>query len=324
MSTAIAEFPSPNSPPAVKKPEPARPRAIASKLKAKSPALHEPTKPKILIFGPPGVGKTWFSLDFPACYYIDTEAGAARTHYMDKLTKSGGMVMGPEEGALDFDTVIGQLQALTTEKHAFKTVVIDSISKLYNVAIAMEAARLGDKDVFGASKKPAIAAMRQLVNWINRMDMNVILISHQKEEWGQDAKGDRVQIGHTFDAWDKLAYELDLAVQVAKQGPTRVGIVKKSRLVGFPDNDRFEFAYPVFAERYGKDIIEKAPAPVELASADQVSEIVRLVDLIKLPEEEVQKWHNKAGVATWAEMSSDQAKKIISHIQNKITPAAAV
>ena len=47
-----------------------------SKLKAKDPVNAEPSKPKMLIFGKPGVGKTWGALDFPSCYYIDTEGGA--------------------------------------------------------------------------------------------------------------------------------------------------------------------------------------------------------------------------------------------------------
>ena len=46
-----------------------------SRLKAVAPKAAEPSKPKMLLFGKPGIGKTWFSLDFPACYYIDTEVG---------------------------------------------------------------------------------------------------------------------------------------------------------------------------------------------------------------------------------------------------------
>jgi hypothetical protein len=292
---------------------------MTSKLKAKPPEQHEPTKPKILIYGPPGVGKTWFSLDFPNCYYIDTEGGATRTHYMEKLTKSGGMVMGPEEGALDFEAVIGQFQALATEKHEFKTVVVDSITKLFNTAVAQEAERLGSKDAFGASKKPAVAFMRRLVNWINRVDMNVVLISHQREEWGQDATGQRVSIGHTFDCWDKLEYELDLAFKAIKQGSSRYGVVRKSRLLGFPDLTQFELSFAKFAELYGKEVIQKKGASIELATAEQVEEINRLVSILKPAEEDVQKIWNKAGAATWAELTKDQAAAVVASYTKKIS-----
>src|SRR4051812_44887619 len=109
-----------------------------SKLKAKDPQTAEPSKPKILIFGKPGVGKTWTSIDFPSCYYIDTEGGADLAHYTEKLKKAGGVYMGPEDGSLDFPTVIEQFQALASEKHEFKTVIVDSISKLFNTAVANE------------------------------------------------------------------------------------------------------------------------------------------------------------------------------------------
>ena len=293
---------------------------MATKLKAKAPSQVEPSKPKILIYGASGVGKTWFSLDFPNCFYIDTEGGASRTHYMEKLTKSGGMILGPEDGSLDPDVVISQFQALATEKHPFKTVVVDSITKLYNTVIANEAERLGDKDAFGASKKPALAFMRRLVNWIHRLDMNVVLICHQKEEWGQDAQGNRTQTGVTFDCWDKIEYELDLAFQVTKQGSSRYGSVRKSRLIGFPDREKFALGYEEFAVRYGKDVIEKAVVAITLANAEQVAEIERLASVIKMTDDEKQKWLTKASASDWNELSTEQAEKAITALLAKINP----
>lgn len=295
---------------------------MATKLKAKPPEQHEPSKPKILIFGPPGVGKTWFSLDFPSVYYIDVEQGAARTHYMEKLTRSGGMVMGPDEGALDFETVIDQFKALATEKHAFKTVVVDSITKLFNTTIANENERLlkaGKKDEFGTSKKPAIACMRRLVAWVQRLDMNCILISHQKEEWGQDSKGERVCVGQTFDCWDKLEYELDLALRASKQGPSRYAHVRKTRLLGFPEGEQFPLDFPSFAERYGKDVIEKAGEVIALATPEQVAELLRLTDLLKTSDEDIQKIWTRANASAWTELDTTQAAKTIKFYTDKLT-----
>ena len=76
-----------------------------SRLKAVAPKAAEPSKPKVLIFGKPGVGKTWQALDFPSVYYIDTEGGADLAHYTDKLERSGGVYRarllqgGPDQGA---------------------------------------------------------------------------------------------------------------------------------------------------------------------------------------------------------------------------------
>ena len=287
-----------------------------SKLKAVDPKQAEPSKPKILIFGKPGVGKTWTSLDFPGVYYIDTEGGADLGHYTDKLKNSGGVYFGPEQGSLDFETVIGQVQGLATEKHDFKTVVIDSISKLYNTAISDEAERLGDKDTFGASKKPAIAYMRRLVNWLTRLDMNVILVAHEKAEWGL-VNGQRAEIGATFDAWEKLEYELHLCLHIIKAGPNRNARVRKSRLTGFPDGDGFKWSYQDFADRYGKDIIEKRSVAIQLATAKQLEELKQLFDVVKLPDGQEAKWLKAANAETWAEADAEKVQKTIDFIREK-------
>lgn len=291
-----------------------------TKLKAVDPKTAEPSKPKILVFGKPGFGKTWTSLDFPGVYYIDTEGGADLEHYTDKLKKSGGVYFGVEQGSLDFNEVIGQIQALATEEHNYKTVVIDSITKIYNLEIAKEAERLGDKNAFGADKKPAIAMMRRLINWLTRVDMNVILIAHEKPQWGIDAKGERTEIGTTFDCWDKLEYELHLCLNIIKMGNNRLAKVKKSRLMGFPDASTFAWSYEEFAERYGKDIIEKKSQVLVLATPAQLQELVALLDVVKLPESQQEKWFTAANVTSFGEMDSAKLDAILAYLKSKTVP----
>ena len=289
--------------------------AAKSKLLAVDPKSAEPQKPKILIYGKPGVGKTFASLDFPNVYYIDTERGAALSHYTDKLKASGGAYMGPEQGSLDFETVIAQIQALATEDHGFKTIVIDSISKLYNLSISSEVERLGDKDAYGASKKPAIAYMRRLINWLSRVDMSVILIAHEKSEWGLNNKGERVEIGQTFDAWEKLEYELDLCMNIIKAGPTRSARVRKSRLLEFPDASTFPWSYKDFATKYGLSVIEKQSVKIELSTPEQLEEMKRLFSIVKLPDGQEDKWLKKANADGWDEVSTDTMDKVLKHIK---------
>lgn len=289
-----------------------------SKLKAKDPLSTEPTKPKLVIYGAPGVGKTWFSLSFPAVYYIDTEGGASRSHYMERLSKSGGRYLGPEDGANDFSVIIDQAKALATEKHSFKTLVIDSITKPFLTSISTQAELLGDKNAFGADKKPAIAAIRRLIAAVHRLDMNVVFIAHEKTEWGILSNGERGEIGKVADVYDKLMYELDLGFHVVKRGPMRQAIVKKSRLMGFPESETFELNYDEFAKRYGKDVIEKAATVIVLATPEQVAEINRLVELLKIDSETIEKWLEKANADTIAEFNTEQAAKVITALKAKI------
>lgn len=303
---------------------PAKP-ARKSKLLAVSPETVEPKKPKVLIWGNAGVGKTWFSLEFPGCFYIDTERGAERDHYRAKLKASGGAYLGPEQGSLDFDVVIGQLEALATEVHPYKTVIIDSITKLFNTAIIEEQMRLEDtkkKDEYGASKKPAIRQLNKLLLWINKVDMNAIIIGHEKDQYTVVQGGQREATGRTFDAHDKLDYELDFNLRVTKIGKgdsaKRFATVGKSRLIGFKEGDQFDFSYAEFAERYGRDVIEKEVKPVVLASPEQISEISKLMEVVKIPEDWQLKCFTKLGVDSWAETDTDQIDKAIQFLKGRL------
>jgi DNA polymerase III delta prime subunit len=297
-----------------------KPVARKSKLLAVSPEAVEPKKPKILIYGPPGVGKTWTALDFPNVYYFDTEGGADLSHYREKLKAAGGMYFGPEQGSLDFDAVIGQVEALATEDHQYKTMVFDSITKLFNAAITDEQIRMenaGKKDEFGASKKGPVRQMARLIRWINRADMNAVVIAHQKPLWGMN-NGQREEIGQTFDAWEKLEYELHLVLRIAKLGngeaAKRFANIGKSRLVGFPEGTKFDWSYQEFAGRYGKDVIEKAGSKVVLATPEQVAEIESLLKVVKLPDGVTEKWFTKAGVDSFAEMDTDTIAKCVGYV----------
>lgn len=295
-----------------------------SKLKAKPPESIDPGHIKAILFGRPGAGKTWLALGFPTPYYIDTEGGARLLHYTERLTKAGGSYMGPSEGANDLASIVEQVQALATEQHDYKTLVIDSISKPFMTAIANEQERLGDKDAFGASKKPAVAQMRRLINWLQRLDMNVFLIAHEVSEWGL-VNGQRTEIGKTADVYDKLLYDLDLTLQIrAHSAKRRDAVVFKTRLTGFPAGDVImlqdgeDKGYEEIASRYGRDFIEKTAEPIQVATADQVDQIKKLFDALNMPEEQITKLLTKANAETVAEMDSQTAGKLIAWLKAKI------
>lgn len=288
-----------------------------SKLKAKAPEITEQGHIKMLVYGPTGVGKTWLTLAFPGLYYIAPESGAEQNHYKQRLLDAKGVYLGPDDGTLDPEFLIGQMQALATEKHDHKTLAVDSITKIYQTIIAQEAERLGDKDAFGASKKPAVSFMRRLVNWTSRLDMNCLFIAHESTEYGL-VGGQRQEIGKQADVWDKLAYELDLVIQAIKQGPSRIAIVRKSRLIGFPEGDRFPLEYAEFASRFGKGAIEAKPKLITLATSEEVAEVNRLLGILKTEPDEIQKWLTKAKAESFAEMSQEQILKVTAFLTTKI------
>lgn len=283
-------------------------------LKAKQPEEVKVSKPKFMIYGESGVGKTFFALDFPKPYLIDTEGGAVREQYQAKLKKVGGAYFGKDEGSQDFKAVINEVRELCTTKHEYKTLIIDSFTYLYMLEAA-EAEAKGGSD-FGRDKKAANVPTRQLISQLEKCDLNVILICHSKQSWERRGK-DIINTGTTFDGYEKLEYILDLAIEIIKGGKTFY--VKKSRIVGLPQGDSFPLSYDKFADIYGKSVIEAPAVPIILATKEQVERLKELIEGLKVNEETIDKWLTKCGVEKFDDMSSDQINSLISHCENQLS-----
>ncbi len=282
-------------------------------LKAKQPEEVKATKPKMLISGESGVGKTFFALEFPVPYLFDTEGGATREQYQAKLKKSGGVYFGKDEGSQDFKAVIEETKALCTTKHSYRTAIYDSFTYLYMLEAAIAEADKGSD--FGRDKKMANIPTRQLMSQLEKLDMNIILICHSKQKWERKGK-DIIDAGSTFDGYDKLEYMLDLWIEIPKGGKTF--IVRKSRIDSLRQGDSYPLSYDKFAELYGKEVIEKPSVPIVLATGEEVSRLNTLVEGLKVDAETVGKWLTKCEVDAFEDMSQAQIQSLIAYCEKKI------
>ena len=268
---------------------------------------------KALFYGEAGVGKTTAAISFPKVYLIDTEKGSVNDQYVDAINKNGGAVFQ----TTDFDDLVHEIKSLLTEKHDYITVVIDPLTTLYNDLLDKSEKEVGSD--FGRHYAHSNKKMKQLLNLLLRLQMNVIITCHSKNEYGPNLS----VLGKTYDGYKKLDYLFDLCVEIQKRGKERVGIVKKSRIESFPDGETFPFSYDEIAKRYGKEILEQDSVPEKIASPDQIKELTRLVDLLKIPPETIDKWLDKSRSTSFSEMPEEVIVKIISHLTDQIKGDAA-
>ncbi len=167
---------------------------------------------KALFYGASGVGKTTAAIAFPMVYLIDTERGSENSQYINKLSKNGGVIFQ----TTDFDEVITEVKSLLTEKHEYKTLVIDPLTTLYNDLLEKSALKNGTE--FGKHYSDANKKVKHLMNLLLRLDMNVVITSHAKNEYGQNLS----VLGSTFDCYKKIDYLMDLVFEISKRGKDRV------------------------------------------------------------------------------------------------------
>ncbi len=290
-------------------------------LKGKKPAINPNERVKCMISGKSGVGKTTFALDFPKPYFIDTEGGATREQYISKLNAANGAYFGKDEGSQNFDSVCEEIKQLATTTHDYKTLVIDSFSHVYLTEASNAEEKFGNE--FGRDKKEANRPTRKLMRLINAIDMNVILICHQKDKWeratSKNGKEQVISAGTTFDGYDKLEYILDLWIEIEKtKNGARLFNVKKSRIEKLPTDETFPLEYKKFEEIFGANNINRDAIKLDLASPEQIHLAQKLTDMLNVPQETITKWFEKVNVDCWADMQSKTIDAIITQLQTKI------
>src|SRR5688500_17119638 len=192
---------------------------------------------KLFMYGPAGVGKTTAAIQFPNSYVIDCERGAE--NYDKLITASGSAVFQTN----DINEVIAEVKALLTERHDFRTLVIDPITTVYNDLLEKSEQKVGSD--FGRHYGAANKEMKRLANLIIALDMNVVITAHAKTEYGQNL----ARLGITFDGWRQLDYWFDLVIELGKKGKKRMAKVTKTRIDSFQDEGVFEWRYEAMQRR---------------------------------------------------------------------------
>ena len=169
----------------------------------------------MFLYGDTGTGKTFLSLQFPAPAVIDLEKGTVpygKTFNFNVLEAKS--LKEIQEG----------IQYLSTEKHEFKTLIIDPITMLYemlqdkwmNIFLERNKKSAGNKQdfyIFQPSDWKTIKDdWKNFIRKILALDMNIICIARQKPLY---ADGEFMKvIGDTYDVDRATAYYFDTVIQL--------------------------------------------------------------------------------------------------------------
>ena len=286
--------------------------------KAHDPEYLKPSKPKVMLFGTYDTDKSKFCCEFPNSVFIDAENGASESQYVHSLKASHSQYMGIADGSRNLKEVIAEVKSLIVDPGDRQNLIIDSVSELIDVSDAVEQEKIGDdkKDPFSSYKKVGIRHMRRLAMLIGQLDMTVVMVSHSKDKWEGEGETRKVT-GVTFDAWPKLGYKINLQLQSMRAGNITFARVIRSKYESMIRGQEIPMTYNAFSKAFGKEIMDRKPQGIIVATAEQVAEITHMVGKLNIEDEELTGWLNKDGAEEIQDLPKDRAAAMIEFLNKK-------
>src|SRR5437762_4989651 len=276
---------------------------------------------KGLFYGPWNSGKTTAAMQLPKAAYIDMERGTDK--YWRTLQSKGSLRLQ----TTSFYELLEQIRELSITKHDFVNLVIDPIT-IANQDLRDFWIQIFDKHAktekesdmkdygvryWGKVKFDMTRLRRALLN----IDMNVIVIAHEKDRWENNKA-----VGVTFDAdGNKEGYLFDNIFRVKMENGKIIAYTEKQRTdidqPKLPDYN--EWTYAELLRIVGKDILERPAKPIPLASPEKVAEIEKLMEIFGKIETDFQdKVFARQKIDGWDEILSEPAEQVLSYINKQL------
>jgi len=234
---------------------------VESKLATElSDVQDDPLKVIMTIYGEPGVGKTTMASQMETPYFICTERGQSFVKYIGTRVNN-------------WRDVREQITALCEEEHAFKTVVIDTVSALWDMLVD-EVCR---ENNWGHLSEGSFKAydlckikMSKMLGYLSQQEFGIVLLGHEviKETEYLGVKKEVYRPQMIVTCWNVINAYSDMIGRMFVKPQMVAGHQAKTRHISFAPS-------PQFVAKDHSGILEKFDSievdPVEMCWANVAS-----------------------------------------------------
>jgi hypothetical protein len=269
-------------------------------------------RPLVLIGGGSALGKSFFCANIPDSLIYDTDLGGGLAPYDERIKRNGSERIE----ASSYKDILDDLKERQHGGRIKTNLVIDHLTILQQTAIIDYNPQY--KDDFGRSYTRAHSDWRKIRDYCRVLDCGLFCTAHMKGTY-EDGK----EVGKEIDGAKNLEADFPIVLYLMGKGGAYPSTARVKKWRRDPEDARgllpttFPFTWEEFKKVFGMGI-DRERTPVIVASVEQVSELKRLVDVVKLPEGQVEKWLTKASVETIDELPAELAAKCIEYVKKLI------
>ncbi len=275
------------------------------------PIIYQPKPLRLIVGGPSGSGKSTVAIDRDKGYIISTEEGIDHLHYCKIIEKNDSAICY----TTSWESVVSEVKALLEEKHEYKTLVIDSISMVWQSLLT---------DCFSRAKRNymlqyqlANKEANRLIKLLLMLPMHVILIAHEKDVYEKNDLGEDIKIGTTYDFYKKATYSMDLVIMTTKSrqlNTKSTARIVKTRLKEFGENETFTWCKEELLKYIGNAAsITKIDRRIFISN-ESINKINQLYIDCHIGQINQDNILHKNGVENIEDLSQEQGNKLIENL----------